>query len=103
MNIVEKSGRALIVIAPFVIALIIVWMIYDPFHMISSKPAGSEPFFAQLPLWFWVIGIGLLGSLMCYGILRAGRRSHTEANISEEATQDLYRREEADRKRQGLP
>src|SRR6476469_2968986 len=103
MNIVEKNGRALIIVAPFVIALLVVWVIYDPLHMTGNRPEGSETFFASLPLWLWVIGVGLLGSFICYGILRAGKRSRTQASITDEATQDLYRREEADRKRQGLP
>jgi hypothetical protein len=103
MNIVEKNGRALIIVAPFVIALVVVWVIYDPLHMTGNRPEGSETLFAQLPLWLWVIGIGLLGSLICYGILRAGKRSRAQASITDEATQDLYRREDADRKRQGLP
>ncbi len=64
MNIIEKNGRALLVVAPFVIALVIIWVIYDPFHMISDKPPGGNPGFAQLPLWLWVIGIRALGSFM---------------------------------------
>lgn len=100
MNVVEKNGRALIVIAPLVIALLVVWVIYDPFHM--TRNAGGEPFFATLPVWLWVIGVGLLGSLLCYGILRTGRRSRTEADMTQQATRDLYRGEEADRERQGF-
>ena len=64
MNIIKKNGRALLVVAPFVIALVIIWVIYDPFHMISDKPPGGNPGFAQLPLWLWVIGIRALGSFM---------------------------------------
>jgi|tagenome__1003787_1003787.scaffolds.fasta_scaffold20832000_2 hypothetical protein len=103
MNVIEKNGRALLVIAPFVIALIVVWVIYDPFHMIGGKPLGRETAFAELPLWLWVIGIGILGSFLCYGILQAGRHPPAEDNITQQATDDLYRREEADRERQGLP
>jgi uncharacterized membrane protein len=103
MNVVEKNGRALLVVAPFVIALIIIWVIYDPFHMLSGKPPGGNTAFAQLPLWLWVIGIGILGSFICYGILQAGRRSRGQGNTTRQATEDLYRREEADRERQGLP
>src|SRR5947208_3263650 len=84
MNVVEKNGRALIFIAPLVIALLVVWVIYDPFHM--TRNAGGEPFFATLPVWLWVIGVGLLGSLLCYGILRTGRRSRTEADMTQQAT-----------------
>lgn len=103
MNVIEKNGRALLVVAPFVIALVIIWVIYDPFHMISGKGLGGNTVFADLPLWLWVIGIGVLGSFMCYGILRAGRRSPDQVNTTRRATEDLYRREEADRERQGLP
>ena len=103
MNVVEKNSRALLVVAPFVIALIIIWVFYDPFHMISGKPPGGNTAFAQLRLWLWVIGIGILGSFICYGILQAGRRSRGQGNTTRQATEDLYRREEADRERQGLP
>jgi hypothetical protein len=78
-------------------------VIYDPFHMIGGQPLGGESAFAELPLWLWVIGIGILGSFMCYGILRAGRRPRAQDNITQQATDDLYRWEEADRERQGLP
>ena len=102
MNVGEKNGRALLVIAPFVIALIIVWVIYDPFHMFNGKPSGGETSFAQLPLWLWVIGVGILGSAICYGVLQAGRRPRAQDSIAQQATEDLYRREETGRERQGL-
>ena len=103
MNVIEKNGRALLVVAPFVLALVIIWVIYDPFHMISDKPLEGNPGFAQLPLWLWVIGIGVLGSFMAYGILQARRRSPRQGDTTQQATEDLYRREEADRERRGLP
>jgi hypothetical protein len=41
MNVIEKNGRAPLIIVPFVIALIVVWVIHDPFDMIRGKPLGG--------------------------------------------------------------
>jgi hypothetical protein len=103
MNVDEKKRGALFIIAPLVIALIAVWVIYDPFHMISSDPKGGEGGFTHTPVWLWVIGVAILGSVIAYGISQTRRRSRGEAHITQETTAGLYRREEADRKRQGLP
>jgi hypothetical protein len=40
---------------------------------------------------------------MSYGILQNRRRPRAEADITQAATKDLYRREESDRKRNDLP
>jgi Na+/proline symporter len=103
MNVVEKNRGALIIIAPLVIALIVVWVIYDPFHAISANPEGSDRSFAQTPLWVWVLGVGILASFICYGISQVRRRTRAEAHLTQEATKDVYRREETDRERQQLP
>ena len=100
MNVVEKNRGALIIIAPLVIALIVVWVIYDPFHGTGSNTEGG---FAQTPLWVWVLGVGILGSLIGYGISQVRRRTRAEAQLTQEATRDVYRREETDRERQNLP
>jgi uncharacterized integral membrane protein len=100
MNVVEKNRGALIIIAPLVIALIVVWIIYEPSHGTGSNPEGG---FAQAPLWVWVLGVGILGSLICYGISQVRRRTRAEAQLTQEATRDVYRREESDRERQKLP
>jgi predicted nucleic acid-binding Zn ribbon protein len=100
MNVVEKNRGALIIIAPLVIALIVVWVIYDPFHDTGSSSEGG---FAKTPLWVWVLGVGILGSLIGYGISQVRRRTRGEAQLTQEATRDVYRREEADRERQNLP
>jgi Na+/proline symporter len=99
----EKNRGALLIVAPLVVALIIVCIIYDPFHMISSNPENSGRGFANTPVWLWVIGVGILGSVMSYGISQARRRTRTEANITQDATDELYRREESSRERKGLP
>ncbi|TMJ80445.1 MAG: hypothetical protein E6G79_18460 [Alphaproteobacteria bacterium] len=100
MNVVEKNRGALIIIAPLVIALVVVWVIYDPFQGTGSHPEGG---FAQTPLWVWVLGVGILGSLVIYGISQVRRRTRAEAQLTQEATRDVYRREESDRERQKLP
>jgi uncharacterized membrane protein len=98
MNRVDKNRGALLIIAPFVIALIVVWIIYDPLHML-----GRSENFARTPVWLWVIGVGILGSAIAYGTLRARHRSPMEEHLTQKATRDLYRREENDRRQQDLP
>ena len=98
MNVRENRRGALVIVAPLVIAVVVAWMIYDPFRTL-----GRDVPFARTPVWLWVIGVGILGSVIAYGISRTRTRSPAEANLTEEATRDLYRREENDRKRQELP
>jgi hypothetical protein len=46
------------------------------------------------PLWIWIVGVVLLGGAIAYGILRTGRRNGRERALSENATKELYRRED---------
>jgi uncharacterized membrane protein len=98
MNVMERRRGALVIIAPLVIALAVAWIIYDPFHML-----GRDVAFARSPVWLWVIGVGILGSIIAYGILRTRQRTAAETNLTQAATRDLYRREEKDRREQELP
>jgi type VI protein secretion system component VasK len=98
MNVMETRRGALVIIAPLVIALVVAWLIYDPFHTL-----GNDVAFSRGALWLWVIGIGILGSVIVYGILRTRQRTAPEANLTQKATRDLYRREEEDRREQQLP
>lgn len=98
MNVIERNRGALLIVAPFVIALVVAWIIYDPFHKL-----GRDENFARTPIWLWVIGVGILGSVIAYGISRTRKRTSAEANVTQETTRDLYRREENDRRQQELP
>jgi cytochrome bd-type quinol oxidase subunit 2 len=101
----EKSRRALIVIAPLVIALVAIWIIYDPLHLISSNPETAEGGFTHIPAWLWLIGVGVLGLALAYGISQNRKRAGAGAktNVTQDATRDLYRREERNRERKDLP
>jgi hypothetical protein len=98
MNVVERRRGALVIVVPLLIALVVAWIIYDPFHMLDHDVAVSNS-----TIWLWVIRVGILGSVIVYGILRTRQRTAAEANLTQEATHDLYRREEDDRRRQQLP
>jgi hypothetical protein len=103
MNIVERRNNrgAIFIITPLVIALIAVCIVYDPFHLISDSPETGGV--GHPPIWLWVLGVIILGCVMSYGILQNRRRPRAEADITQAATKDLYRREESDRKRNDLP
>jgi hypothetical protein len=100
MNRSGNNRGALIIIAPLVIALIVVGVIYDPFHIISSN-SGSDSGFAESPVWVWVIGVGILASVLAYGISQGRSRSRGDAELTQQATRNVYRSEEADRERHG--
>jgi hypothetical protein len=46
-----------------------------------------------LPLWTLVVGVFVLGIIIAYGIMRNRSRTRQERIISDEATKDLYRKE----------
>jgi hypothetical protein len=41
----------------------------------------------------WLIGAGVLGLVLAYGIMRSQRRTPAERRITGDATKDLYKRE----------
>jgi hypothetical protein len=98
MNVMERRRGALLIIAPLVIALVAAWILYDPFHMLDHDFAVSHG-----ALWLWVIGVGILGTVIVYGILRTRQRTAAEADLTQDATRNLYRREEDDRRERQLP
>jgi len=53
---------------------------------------------SHIPVMLWFIGAGLLGLAIAYGVLRNRRRSIPERQMTEDATKELYRREEQDRR-----
>ena len=55
----------------------------------------------MFPLALWVAGTCVLGVVIAYAILRNRTRSRLEKQVSNQATKDLYAREERDRKRTG--
>jgi hypothetical protein len=48
---------------------------------------------SHLPVALWFIGAGVLGLVLAYGIMRNRRRTTAEKQITEQATKDLYARE----------
>ena len=50
---------------------------------------------SQMPIAVWFVGVIILGFVLVYGIMRNRTRTQAEKNISQRATKDLYRREDA--------
>jgi hypothetical protein len=49
---------------------------------------------STLPLWLWVTGVVLLGLIVAYGIYKTGQRTRSERARTDNATKELYRRED---------
>lgn len=49
---------------------------------------------SHLPLALWAAGAAVLGLALVYGILRNRQRTSSEKQITEQATKDLYAKEE---------
>jgi hypothetical protein len=98
-----KNQGALFILAPQVIALVAACIVYDPFHLIGNDPRTGETGFATTSVWLWFIGSGILGLTLAYGISQSRRRSRVETEMTEQATKDLYQREENDRRQKEQP
>jgi hypothetical protein len=48
---------------------------------------------SHLPVALWFIGAGVLGLVLAYGIMRNRRRTRGEKQMTEQATKNLYARE----------
>jgi hypothetical protein len=48
---------------------------------------------SAVPIALWFIGAGVLGAVLAYGIMRNRRRTRAEKEITDQATKDLYARE----------
>ena len=55
---------------------------------------------SHVPVWLWFIGSGILGLAIGYGIVRTRNRTRVEKATTEQATKDLYAKE--DRHSRGL-
>ncbi|HVI78943.1 MAG TPA: hypothetical protein VM715_12440 [Candidatus Acidoferrum sp.] len=64
----------------------------------QGQPVENGP---HLPVALLFVGAGVLGLVLAYGILRNRTRSSAEKQVSEEATKDLYVKENRDRKASG--
>ena len=53
---------------------------------------------SQLPVALLFIGSGVLGLAIVYGIMRNRRRTQSEKTKTEQATRELYRAEDRDRR-----
>jgi hypothetical protein len=54
---------------------------------------------SHVPLWLWFIASGILGLAIAYGIMRTRNRSRAEKATTEQATKDLYAREDRENRR----
>ena len=51
---------------------------------------------SHLPVALWFIGAGVLGVILAYGILRNRNRSRAQKQVTDDATKDLYAKENRD-------
>jgi hypothetical protein len=58
---------------------------WQPKISLSKRP--------HFPVALWLIGAGVLGLVLAYGIMRSQRRTPAERRITGDATKDLYKRE----------
>jgi hypothetical protein len=49
---------------------------------------------SHLPVALWFIGAGVLGVVLAYGILRNRTKSRAEKHVTDQATKDLYAKED---------
>lgn len=65
----------------------------------SDAMAQGQPVHtgSQIPVMIWFIGAGILGLAIAYGIMRNRARSRAEKQLTENATKDLYQREDRSR------
>jgi len=57
---------------------------------------------SPVPVALLFIGAGVLGVAIAYGILHNRRRTRAQRQLTEEATRDVYRKEERNRASSGL-
>ena len=55
---------------------------------------------SHVPVWLWFIGSGILGLAIVYGVIRTRNRTRAEKATTEQATKNLYAKEDLDN--QGL-
>jgi hypothetical protein len=73
------------------IGLATIWAASSGAAMAQGEPVHTG---SQIPVTIWFIGAGILGLAIAYGILRNRGRSRAEKQLTENATKDVYRREE---------
>jgi NADH:ubiquinone oxidoreductase subunit B-like Fe-S oxidoreductase len=54
---------------------------------------------SHVPVAIWFAGAAVLGVVLAYGIIRTRSRTAAEKRMTEQATKDLYAREDRDAKR----
>jgi hypothetical protein len=64
----------------------------------QGLPVQNGP---MVPLALWWGGACVLGLVLAYAILRNRSRTRAEKQVTDQATKDLYAKEERDRKRSG--
>jgi NADH:ubiquinone oxidoreductase subunit 6 (subunit J) len=60
----------------------------------QGKPVQTA---SQVPVALWLIGVVVLGLVIAYGIMRNRSRTRVEKQTTDEATKNLYAKEERDR------
>jgi hypothetical protein len=79
-------------LAMLIIAFLLGWAHFEP-AVAQGLPTELGP---QGPLSLWVIGVVVLGMAIAYGIMRNRNRTRAERAAADQATKDLYARENRD-------
>jgi hypothetical protein len=80
------------------VVLTIISLVLFPADLAAQRqPVQNGP---MLPLAFWWGGACVLGLLMVYAILYNRNRTRSDKQVTDQATEDLYAKEERDRSEQ---
>ncbi len=83
---------------PAMVLTLVAAALYPADLAAQGQPVQNGP---MLPLALWVAGACVLGLVIAYAILRNRTRTRADKQDTDQATKDLYAREERDRKRTG--
>ena len=72
-----------------------VWTVFANSAFAQGLPFDTA---SHLPVALLLVGSGVLGLAIVYGIMRNRRRTQSEKNKTEQATRELYRAEDRDRR-----
>ena len=94
MNSVSPHRKALIVAWQQKLIMALFTLLAFP-NNLSAQGLPVETG-SHLPVALWFIGAGILGLVLAYGIMRNRTRTRVDKQRTEQATKDLYAKENRD-------
>lgn len=83
---------------PAIILVLFILLFFPDDLAAQGQPVETA---SHLPVALWFIGAGVLGLVMAYGIMRNRTRTRAEKQSTEQATKNLYTKENRDRAASG--